>query len=231
MLGKILIFLTVMILVMGKTVFISASLLNLPYIHPFVHVIHILITYLYNRYLWGKTNGHRIESVLAASVVAAFISVPKNNSETRGSTIRKVLTMYSGIPSVLFLELISYILYGIVNSIIHLFVTLDEIDEAGLGDNAKKLMDYYILIFRQLDMKFVVCWIGGVLLLYLTFAILYYYKGHPKKDIINESINCGSTNCFKEESEHKDELLSVVVDTKLGITENVSFEDVQEVQL
>ena len=201
-LGKILIFLTVMILVIGKTVFVSAALLNMPYLHPLVHIIKILITYLYNRFLWRKTDSHCIESVLAASVVAAFIRVPKSNSETRNFTLRKFLIMSSGIPSVLILELISYVLYDVVGNIARQFTTLQEIDEDGLGDNAKKWMYYYKIVFRQLDITFAISWFAVVILLYLIFVMLYYYRGHPKKDIINEKKKDKPTKSSKKDSDN-----------------------------
>lgn len=186
LLGKILIFLTVFILVFGKVVFVTASLGNFPYLHPVAHGLKIVLTYLYSRWIFNHKGEKNFETVIAASIVGAFFTVPKKDFLNKNNKYKEFFSKFGGLISVVILECMSYILYGAFGITLRSLSLPKDINVNIIGDFALTHKTYFEEIFLKFDYKFVLVWPGMIITLYMIFVTAYYYKGHPKKIIINE---------------------------------------------
>ena len=156
-------FLTLMV---GKVVFVSASLRSFPYLHPLAHGIRLMLNYFINRCLFGVSNSNNFIMAAAATVSSASYRHPESGEmEMRGVT-KHFFFKYGGLFRVLCGECILYLLYGCIGVLVRggpllrLCKEMDictfvvDLNIAEQGNNQTTFKSFYIHAFKTFGEKF-----------------------------------------------------------------------------
>ena len=198
-------------LVLSKLVFISITLLNAVYLHPFLYMVNMLFIVLYNKLFSGNMEEY-FQHTLVTGIAPAYYKSSKKDSKSK--IIRScstILQKYGIMINSVILHLITLMIYSAMGAILRITVfhynikktynNNDTINEDHTNDNMKlngvernQEKKSYLdqILFEQPLHNFPIQFVVGYIIcivFYVLLSAIYYRVFHPWKIIICEKYN------------------------------------------
>ena len=174
----------VLTLVTMKVLFVSLSLSNAPYFHLLGHILQMVLVCLLFKTLKPSSKMETFNFAIATSNCSAFFGLPSDPKSRK-----KTLGKYGGMIITLILEVLSYMIYGMIGVLIRFLQRQKLINPMNLPPkNFDRDPAHYLIksILNDYSFIHVLAFLCSSLLIYGLVNYLYYQFGHPKKYIINQ---------------------------------------------
>jgi hypothetical protein len=188
-LGQFLQIVVVATLVVGRIIFVTLCLNNIPQLHPVGVILQLLCIYLFNRFVLKRPAS--IKTVILPSLSPAFYKPEKIKS----------FKNYGGILIAIFYEVLTIFIFSVMKYVILAVYNSPETIEDTSG---KPSMSKYVLkiVFQRYVKD---CSIGemigfwmSLVLIHALFLWVYYKNGHPYKVVLggkrNRKSKCTGSN-------------------------------------